>query len=158
MKTIGQIFSELRDVGFFDNQHYLGADSMLSNNDISRHLLSPINRENYIYILNIRNDNDIVLGEKFNIVFNLKDPKSYEKTDCEIDYVSLKKNDNLGILPRGYGGCIGLKFKDKVPEMTKVLIQDKDEKYDGNKHSYIYFTSQGVMDKILEELDKQESV
>ncbi len=35
-----------------------------------------------------------------------------------------------------YGGIIRLKFKDKVPEITKVLMQDDKEKYDKNKHSF----------------------
>ncbi|TDP60080.1 hypothetical protein BC748_1053 [Flavobacterium dankookense] len=59
-----------------------------------------------MYIKNIRNYYDIILGEKFNIVFNIKEPKNYQKTDCEIDYVSLKENDNIGFIPSGYGGCV----------------------------------------------------
>jgi hypothetical protein len=157
MKTIGQIFSDLRDSGFFNTQHYLGAESMLSNNDISKYQLTSINREKYIYILNIKNDNDIVLGEKFNVVFDIKNPKNYQKTKAEIDFVSLKKDDKIGIIPRGHGGCVRLMFKDKVPEITKLLLQDNDEKFDKEKHSYLYFTTQEVMDRILEELDKQEN-
>ncbi len=37
-----------------------------------------------------------------------KNLKNYQKTDCEIDFLSLKKNDNIGIIPKGYGGCIRL--------------------------------------------------
>lgn len=91
MKKIGQIFNELMHDGFFEKRNYLSADIMLSNNDIKHYQLSPIDRNIYMYIKNIRNYNDIILGEKFNIVFNIKEPKNYQKTDCEIDYVSLKK-------------------------------------------------------------------
>ncbi|MDF2551615.1 MAG: hypothetical protein K0R77_890 [Chryseobacterium sp.] len=55
-------------------------------------------------------------------MFSLNAPKNYLKLDCEIDFVSLKKNDNIGIVPKGYGGCVRLKFKDKVPEITKLLV------------------------------------
>jgi hypothetical protein len=155
MKTIGQIFNELMHDGFFKKRNYLGTDAMLSNNDIKHYQLSPINRD--IYIKNISNCNNIILGEKFNIVFNIKEPKNYQKIDCEINYVSLKKNDNIEFIPRGYGGIVRLKFKDQVPEITKVLMQDSYEKYDNEKNSHLYFTTQEVMDKILEELDKQEN-
>lgn len=53
--------------------------------------------------------------------------------------------------------CVRLKFKDKIPEITNVLMQDRDEKFDKEKHSFLYFTTQEVMDKILEELDKEEN-
>ncbi|TDP60079.1 hypothetical protein BC748_1052 [Flavobacterium dankookense] len=36
-------------------------------------------------------------------------------------------------------------------------MQDRDEKFDKEKHSFLYFTTQEVMDKILEELDKEEN-
>lgn len=158
MKTIGQIFNELRDEDFFKKKPYIGADSMLSNNDISEQQLTSINREIYIYILNIKNYNDIVIGEKFNVVFNIKDPKSYQKIEAEIDFVSLKKNDNIGIILKGYGGCVRLKFKGEIPEMTKLLIQDKDEIYDKDKHSHIYFTTQEVINRILQEFEKQDAI
>lgn len=41
--------------------------------------------------------------------------------------------------------------------MTKLLVQDDDEKYDKEKHSFLCFTTQEVMDEILEKLDKQEN-
>lgn len=36
-------------------------------------------------------------------------------------------------------------------------MQDDNEKYDKNKHSFLYFTAQKVIDKILEELEKAEN-
>lgn len=152
-KMIFDIFGQLREIGILNKYPFLGADVMLSDNDISHYQLSPIDRNKYIYIKNIGRDSDIILGEKYNIMFSLNAPKNYIKLDCEIDFVSLKKNDNIGIIPRGYGGCVRLKFKDKVPEITKLLVQDRNEKFDKEKNQYIYFTTQEVMDKILEELE-----
>ncbi|WP_176370478.1 hypothetical protein, partial [Elizabethkingia meningoseptica] len=103
------------------------------------------------------NDNDIILGTKYNVVFDRNYPKNYQTIDCEIDFVALKKNDNIGIIPRGYGGIIRLKFKDKVSEITKVLMQDDKDKYDKTKHSFLYFTTQEVMGEILKELEKTEN-
>ena len=157
MKTIGQIFNELNDEGFFNKHDYIGIDSMLSVNDFSKYKLSSVNSNKCFYGFNIRNFNDIVLNKKFNIVFDIKNPEDYQKTNCEIDFVSLKRDDTIGVIPKGYGGIVRLKFNDKVPEITKVLKQDEEEKFDKEKHSYLYFTTQEVMDKILEELDTKEN-
>jgi len=151
---IFNIFGQLRESGIFNKHPFLGADVMLSNRDIAYYELSPIDTNTYIYIKNIGRDSDIIIGEKYDIIFSLNSPKDYQKIQCEIDFVSLKKNDNIGIIPRGYGGCVRLKFKDKIPEITKLLVQDRDEKFDKEKNQYLYFTTQEVMDKILEELAK----
>ncbi len=153
-----EFFIDLSLNGFFINNPILGADAMLSNKDIKFHLLQPINRKEYIYIYNIHNDIDLILGEKYDVVFLREDPRNYEKTEAEIDFVSLKKGDNIGILPSGYGGIIRLKFKNKIPEMTKLLMQDGNEKFNKNKHKFITFTTQKIMDRILEELDKAEKL
>ena len=137
---------------------FLGAASMLSNKDISKYQLSPIDRNIYMYIKNIRNEGDLLLGEKYNVLFSRNKPKEYVKTDVEVDYLSLKKGDNIGIMPDGRGGLVRLKFKDKVPEITKLLRQNDDEPFDKEKHQYLFFTTQEVMDKILEELEKAENV
>jgi hypothetical protein len=155
--SLKEFFMDLSINGFFDDKLNLGADAMLSNKDISKYQLSPIDRNIYIYVKNIGSYTDIVLGEKYNVIYRRDDPKNYQKTDCEIDFVSLKKNDNIGIIPRRHGGCVRLKFKVKVPEMVKFLKQDNDEKFDKEKHQFIYFTTQEVMDSILEKLDKQEN-
>lgn len=155
--VLKEFYNNLFENNFFENKVYLSTLDLLSNNDIRKQILEPIDRDKYIYIYNVHNENDILLGTKYDVVFDEKNPKNHQKTDCEIDYVSLKKNDNIGIIPRGYGGVVRLKFKDKVPEITKVLMQDGSEKYDKEKHSFLYFTTQEVMDKILEELDKQEN-
>ena len=156
-KMIFDILGKLHEEGITKKYPFIGASAMLSNNDITYYQLPSIDRDIYIYIKNIGRDNDIVIGENYSILFSLNNPKGYQKTNCEIDFVSLKKNDNIGIIPRGYGGCVRLKFKDKVPELTKVIMQDGDEKFDKEKHSFLYFTTQDVMDKILEELHKQEN-
>lgn len=71
--------------------------------------------------------------------------------------MSLKKGDNIGIIPSGYGGIVRLQFENKTPEMVNLLVQSENEKYDNIKNDILYFTTQEVMDKILEELDKQEN-
>lgn len=150
-----EFFMNLSIDGFFNNKLNLGTDAMLSNNDISIYQLPEIDRSKYVYIKNIGRDNDIILGEKYDILYSRKDPKNYQKIDCEIDYVSLKKGDNIGIIPKGYGGIVRLKFKDEVPEiMNNLLMQDKDEVFNKEKHQYLYFTTQEVMNEILEELEK----
>lgn len=154
---IFDIFGQLRESGILNKYPFLGADVMLSNKDISYYQLSPIDRNVYIYIKNIGRDNDIIVGERYDIIFSLNNPKDYQKIECEIDFVSLKKNDNIGVIPRGYGGCVRLKFKDVVPEITKLLVQDRDEKFDKEKHQFLYFTTQEVMNKILEEIEKAEN-
>lgn len=62
--------------------------------------------------------------------------------------------NNIGIIPKGYGGCIRLNFKDKAPDMTKLLVQDKNENYNDADNDILYLTTQEVMNKILEELEK----
>ncbi|WP_294275798.1 hypothetical protein [uncultured Chryseobacterium sp.] len=94
----------------------------------------------------------MILGTKFNVVFRRKDVKGYEKIDAELDFVSLKKGDNIGVIPRGYGGIVRLKFKDQVPVITQLLVQNENEKYDDSKNDIIYFTTQEIIDKILAEL------
>ena len=74
-----------------------------------------------------------------------------------VDFVTLKKGDSIEVIPKGYGGVVRVKFKDRVPEMIKLLVQDENEKYNDSKNDILYFTSQEVMDKILEELEKAEN-
>lgn len=52
---------------------------------------------------------------------------------------------------------VRLTFKDKTPEIIKFLVQNDKEKYDDLKNDIIYFTTQEIIDKILEELDKTEN-
>ncbi|WP_447636837.1 hypothetical protein [Flavobacterium microcysteis] len=158
MKTIGEIFTELKNEGLFDEFSYLGAQTMLSDKDILWHQLQGINRDEYVYIENTSNYNDILKGEQYNVMFDIKNPKKYQKVFAEIDFVSLKKNDTIDLLPRGYGGVVRLKFKNKVPEMLKILKQDGSEKLDLEKHSYVYFTTQEVIDRILKAIEKDENV
>lgn len=155
--NLKEFFLELGISGFFKNVPYLGADAMLSSKDISYYELDSIDRNTHIYIKNIRNEGDLVQGEKYNVIFSKNNPKEYVKTDAEVDYLTLKKDDNIGIMPDGRGGIVRLKFKNKVPEITKLLMQDSNEQFDKEKYQFIYFTTQEVMDKILEELDKQEN-
>jgi hypothetical protein len=155
-KALKEFYDNLFENNFFENKIYLSTLDLLSNNDINKQHLESINRDEHIYIYNVHNDNDITLRTEYNVVFDENNPLDYQKTDCEIDYLSLKKNDNIGIIPKGYGGVVRLKFKGKVPDIVKELKQDSEEKYDKGKHSFLYFTTQEVMDKILEELDKQE--
>jgi len=137
---------------------FLGAESMLSNKDISKYELSTIDRNTEIYILNIYNDGDLLLGEKFNVIFCKNNPKEYVKIESEVDFLSLRKGDNIGVMPNGRAGIVRLKFKNKIPEITKLLKQNDDEKFDKDKHQYLFFTTQEVMDKILEELEKSENI
>ena len=146
-----EFFMNLSLDGFFSNVPHLGAMSMLSNKDISKYELSSIDRNIHIYINNIRNYGDLVLKEKYNVIFSKNNPKNYEKIDAEVDYLSLKKNDNIGVMPDGTGGVVRLKFKSKLPEMLKMLRQNDDEQFDNVKHKYLTFTTQEVMDKILEQ-------
>lgn len=139
---------------FINKYPFLVFHRMYSDNDISNYGLEPINRDVFLYVENYSNGNDIILGTKYNVIYSRKEPKNYQKIDCEIDFVSLKKNDNIGLIPRGYGGCVRLKFKDKIPEMTKLLVQDKNENYNDSNNDILYLTTQEVMDKILEELEK----
>ncbi|WP_298118378.1 hypothetical protein [Flavobacterium sp.] len=137
---------------------FLGAMSMLSNKDISKYKLPKIDRNNYIYIMNTRNEGDLLLGEKYNVIFSIGNPKEYLKSDVEVDYLSMNEDDNIKLMPDGKGGFVGLKFKNEVPEITKFLKQNDDEQFDNNIHSFLFFTTQEVMNKILDELDKVENV
>ncbi|WP_445432107.1 hypothetical protein [Chryseobacterium indoltheticum] len=146
------LYDNIRE-DFINKYPFLAFHRMYSNNDISKYELNPINRNTSIYVENYSNDNDIILRTKYNVIYNRKEPKNYQKTDCEIDFLSLKKNDNIGIIPKGYGGCIRLNFKDEVPDMTKLLVQDKNENYNDTDNDILYLTTQEVMDKILQELE-----
>lgn len=152
-----KIFMELEISNFFSNIPYLGAMSKLSNKDILHYELDSIDGKKYIYIKNIRNYSDLVLGEQYDVIFSMNSPKNFQKTDVEIDYLTLKKGDNIGVMPEGRGGIVRLKFKNRIPEIIKLLRQGDDEKFDKDKHQYLFFTTQEIMNKILEELEKQEN-
>jgi hypothetical protein len=121
--------------------------------DIKHYGLPTINKEKQLYLDNNRSSFDFIIGTKFNIAFRRNDVKGYQKIDAELDFVSLKKGDNIGVIPKGYGGIVRLTFKDKVPEITKLLVQSENEKYDDTKNDVIYFTTQETMDKILKEIE-----
>ena len=129
-----------------------------SESDIKHYGLPNIDKEKQLYLDNNSSDYDFIIGTKYDIVFRRKDVKGYQKIDAELDFVSLKKGDNIGVIPRGYGGIVRLKFNDKIPELTQLLVQNENEKYDDSKNDIVYFTSQIIMDKILEELEKVENV
>jgi len=155
--SLKEFFTDIELSGFFNNVPYLGAMNILSNKDISIYKLNPIDGEVFIYIMNTRNYGDLVLGDKFNVVFSMDNPREYIKTNAEVDYLTLKKGDNIGIMPNGRGGIVRLKFNGKIPEIIKFLKQDSNEEFNKEKHKFIYFTTQEVMDRILEELDKLEN-
>ncbi|MDF2551614.1 MAG: hypothetical protein K0R77_889 [Chryseobacterium sp.] len=48
-KMIFDIFGQLREIGILNKYPFLGADVMLSDNDISHYQLSPVDRNKYIY-------------------------------------------------------------------------------------------------------------
>lgn len=125
--------------------------------DVNRYSLPKINKEKQLYLDNNRSDFDFIIGTKFNITFRRKDVKGYEKIDAELDYLSLKKGDNIGVIPKGYGGIVRLKFKDNIPKICKFLVKNENENYDDVNNDIIYFTTQDIMDKILEELEKEEN-
>lgn len=129
---------------------------MLSNKDIFKYGLLPIDGVSYVYIKNIRNDGDLVLGEKFNVLFSKEDPKNYVNTEVEVDFLSLKEGDNIGVMHDGRGGIVGLRFKNKIPEIIETLRQNDDDEFNIDKHQFLYFTTQEVMHKILIELEKAE--
>ncbi|MDQ1856705.1 hypothetical protein [Chryseobacterium sp. WLY505] len=147
------LYDNIRE-DFINKYPFLAFHRMYSDNDITKYELNPINRDLSIYIENYNNDNDIIWGTKYSVIYSRKEPENYQKIDCEIDFVSLKKNDNIGTIPRGYGGCVRLKFKDKVPDITKLLVQDNNENYNDIYNDILYLTTQEVMNKILEELEK----
>ena len=123
-----------------------------NESDIANYGLPAIDKNKQLYVENNNSDFDLILGTKFNVVFRRKDVKGYEKIDAELDFVSLKKGDNIGVIPRGYGGIVRLKFKDQVPIITQLLVQNGNEKYNDSKNDIIYFTTQEIIDKILAEL------
>lgn len=131
---------------------FLFSYSKHDNSDIVKQELPNIENKQ-LYLNNNRSDYDLIIGTRFNVVFRRKDVKDYQKIDAELDFVSLKKGDNIGVIPRGYGGIVRLTFKDKVPEITKFMVENDREKYDDSKNDIIYFTTQEIMDKILEELE-----
>lgn len=136
---------------------FLFTYSKYDNSEIQKLNLPRINNEKQIYLDNNKSSFDFIIGTKFNVVFRRKDVKGYQNIDAELDFVSLKKGDNISIIPRGYGGIVRLTFKDKTPEIIKFLVQNDKEKYDDLKNDIIYFTTQEIMNKILEELEKQEN-
>lgn len=86
-----EFYEELYESNFFDNKPYLSSLEMLSNKNITEKLLDPINRDTCVCIYNVHNDSDIILGTKYDVIFDRKNPKNYQKIDSEIDLVSLKK-------------------------------------------------------------------
>lgn len=132
---------------------FLFSHSRHDNSDIVKQELPNIENKQ-LYLNNNRSDYDLIIGTKFNVAFRRKDVKDYQKIDAELDFVSLKKGDNIGVIPRGYGGIVRLTFKDKVPEIIRFMVENDREKYDDSKNDIIYFTTQEIMDKILEELEK----
>ncbi|WNI36827.1 hypothetical protein [Chryseobacterium sp. SG20098] len=152
-----EMFEKLNETELVCNP-FLFSHRAHSELDIKYYDLPTINKEKQLYLDNNRSDFDFVVGTKFNIIFRRKDVKGYQKIDAELDFVSLKKGDNIGVIPKGYGGIVRLIFKDKVPDITQLLVQNENEKYDDSKNDVIYFTTQEIMDKILAELDKAENV
>lgn len=121
---------------------------------IKNHSLPEIDKEKQLYLENNNSDFDFIIGTKFNVIFRRKDVKGYKKIDAEMDFVSLKRGDNIGVIPKGYGGIVRLKFKDKISEITEFLVQSDNEKYDDSKNDIVYFTTQEIMDNILQEVEK----
>ena len=148
-----EVFEKLNEKKLVFNP-FLFSHIAHSESDIKYYDLPTINKEKQLYLDNNRSDFDFVIGTKFNIAFKRKDVKGYQKIDAELDFVSLKKGDNIGVIPKGYGGIVRLTFTDKVTEITKLLLQNENEKYDDSRNDVIYFTTQEIMDKILEELEK----
>lgn len=151
-----EIIENLNQKGIILNP-FLSSYRSHSNLDIKHYGLPQINKEKQLYLDNNSSKYDLIIGTEFNVLFRRNSIREFKKINAKIDFVSLKKGDNIGIIPRGYGGIVRLQFEDKVPEITNLLVQSENEKYDDVRNDTLYFTTQEVMDKILEELDKQEN-
>ncbi|WP_454048273.1 hypothetical protein, partial [Chryseobacterium sp. Marseille-Q8038] len=77
-----EFYDSLFENIFFDNKIYFSSLEMLSDYDIKKHILEPINRNKCMYLYNVYNDNDIILGTKYNVIFDRNNPRNYQNIDC----------------------------------------------------------------------------
>lgn len=157
MSTLYDILGELnKQENLLKKNPFLGAISILSPNDILKNNLISDNKGKSIYIRNTRNEGVISLGDKFDVVFSKDNPQNYIKTDATVEELSLKKGDNIGIMPEGQGGIVKLGFLTEIPDIIKLLKQGDSLQFDDKKNSYVFFTTQLVMNAILAMLNENE--
>ena len=113
--------------------------------------------ENHVYLGSERPILDVPIYTKFDVIFSLKEPKNYSKIKSELKFVKVRPGQDINFLPMGYSGICLVEFSEKKPDILDVLAQFPVP-YNRAENDFLFFTTQDVMDQIMDILEGEESV
>jgi len=105
------------------------------------------------YLLTNRHYVDIPVNSKFNIIFSKNNPKDYININAVLKEAYIGRGEKVDILPENIHGECLLEFSGNKPELLNKLALWEEE-YNPEINDFLYFTTQPVMDRILELLDE----
>jgi hypothetical protein len=124
--------------------------SILDESEIAERELPTIDYKTTIYVHQHYNSfNTYAVGAKYSRLFTYKHPDKYIPVEAVIDFVRLKKGQQIFFIPEGYGGVCRLYFPDGLPEQIKLVPKGTMSKFDREKNDIIYLTTDDIMDKLL---------
>lgn len=105
------------------------------------------------YLISVRHYIDIPANSKFTVVFSKNNPKDYVNINAELKEIYIGRGERVNVLPENtHGECL-LEFSGNKPELLNKLALWEEE-YNPEINDFLYFTTQPVMDRILELLDE----
>ncbi len=105
--------------------------------------------DNCEYFISTKHYVVIPSGIEFNVVFSSKEPNNYINTIAKLKEIKIGRGEKVSTLPKNtYGECL-LEFTYGKPDILSKLSA-WGEKFDSKKNELIFFTTQPVMNRILE--------
>jgi hypothetical protein len=128
---------------------------ILDDEEIKKQELPDIDHKTSIYVYqHKRFDNVFSIGTRYTRLFSYKHPDKYVAVEAVIDFVRLRKGEQILFIPEGYGGLCRLHFPNGLPKEIEMVPQGTSAKFDRAKHDILYLTTEDVMDKLLENLNE----
>ncbi|WP_204344526.1 hypothetical protein [Psychroserpens algicola] len=105
------------------------------------------------YIISGRHYQEISQGAEFDVLFSMKHPENYIITDAKLSEIRIGRGQEVDVLPEDTPGECLIKFEGNKPEMLSKL-NIWGEQFNEEKNDFLYLTSQPVMNRITELLNK----
>jgi hypothetical protein len=128
---------------------------ILDDEEIKDQELPLIDNNTSIYVYqHKRFDNVFAVGTKYTRMFSYRHPDRYVQVDAVIDYVSLRKGQEIFSIPEGYGGLCRIHFPNGLPKEINLVPKGTNTKFDREKNDILYLTTENVLNPLLEILNE----
>jgi hypothetical protein len=150
MKT-GDILKGINDA-YLQQFPFLAIDRIYTEKDMTEYKLATIDAYKCVYTDNLRMSNDVALGQTYTHIFSYRNPAHFMEVEAQVDWLALKITDtnNRMVIPRGYGGCVRLKFEAGIPGIVQQLPKGRYTPVDLTEKDILLFVTREIKEQMLE--------